>query len=122
MRTVEAFLEPEEKEIGGKKFLISLIPAIQAQRIYADVIKATDGNGTLGMTMLPKDVAMELLSWCAFECNDKFMVFETSDQINSYLPRLINLIELEVAMIRKNFDFLFDGGLQRVLESPTQAE
>lgn len=113
---IEDLLDKEEISIGAMKFLISKIPAIQAQEIYGKVIKATDGVGDIGMTFLPIEVARKLLSYTAYKSDDQWLMLDEENRIQTFFPNLLTLIKLEAAMIRKNFGFLFDGSLPEVLD------
>ena len=69
----EKFIQPKEMEIGGQKFAISKIPAIQAQAIYPAIAKSVKENGLLGMTMLPVDVVRSLMSFAAVKNGEHWM-------------------------------------------------
>lgn len=112
----DSFLDPEEIELGGTKFTISRIPAFQAQQIYGDVIRSADGVGDIGMTFLPEPVSRLLLKYTAFCDGDTWFVLDQEQRMDRAFKTLHTLLRLEVAMIRKNFGFLFDGGLQSLLE------
>ena len=110
------FLEPKEIEIDKKKFVISKIPAIQAQQVYRSIMQEAKDDGDVAMTYLSVPTALSLLSYSAVvdEEND-WTVLESENQVNIACPKLATLIKLEAAMIRYNFSFLFDGTLQEVL-------
>lgn len=113
----EKFLDPEEVEINGVKFTLSRIPAVQAQQVYGELVKASDGVGDIGMTFLPQNVSRTILSYAAFYDVDSWAVLDTEIVVNNAFRSLDTLLKLEVAMIRKNFGFLFDGGLRGLLEA-----
>ena len=69
----EKFIQPKEMEIGGQKFAISKIPAIQAQAIYPAIAKSVKENGLLGLTMLPVDVVRSLMSFAAVKNGEHWM-------------------------------------------------
>ena len=110
------FLEPKEIEIGGTKFVLSKIPAIQAQQVYRAIMLESKDDGDLAMTYLTTDTALQLLSYVAVVDGEEWNALDSEDKINFCCPNLFDLISLEAAMIRYNFAFLFDGSLQRVLD------
>lgn len=113
--TVDEFIEVEDLTIDGGKFRISRIPAVQAKAIYGGIMRATDDVGDVGMTFLPIELSKQLLSFAAYFEDDMWLALDSEDRINSAFPLLENLIKLETAMIKKNFGFLFNGGLRKVL-------
>lgn len=113
------FIEPKECEIDGIKFILSKIPAVQAQQIYGAVMRESKDDGDVAMTYLSEETTIALLSYSAIKSGDEgadsWTVLENADQINFACPKIEVLIKLEAAMIRYNFGFLFDGTLQEVL-------
>lgn len=109
------FIEPKEIEIDGRKYVISKIPAIQAQQIYGAVMRESKDDGDVAMTYLTTETAVALLSYSALADGDVWTALDDPNQVNFACPRIENLIKLEAAMIRYNFGFLFDGTLQEVL-------
>ena len=109
------FLEPKEIEIDGAKFVISKIPAIQAQEVYRLIMKESKDDGDIAMTYLTQETVMLLLAWAASADGEVWSELDTIDKVNFCCPNLMTLIKLEAAMIRYNFAFLFDGSLQKVL-------
>lgn len=114
----ENFISPKTVMIGNREFTISKIPAVQAQEVYTKILKETDGFGNLGFTMLSKDTILMLTSYTAVQ-NDagEKVVLDIAVSLNSYCPNLQDLHDLIFAMVRENFGFLFDGHLQKQLES-----
>ena len=114
------FISPKEIEIDGKRFVISKIPAIQAQQIYRAIMHECKDDGDIGMTYLSEDTAISLLGYSAIVGAgeggaDSWTAIETVGQANFACENVEVLIKLEAAMIRYNFGFLFDGTLQEVL-------
>ena len=121
------FIEPKEMEIDGSKYVISKIPAIQAQQVYRSIMQESKEDGDIAMTYLTEPTAVELLSYSAVVDGEEWTVLDSTNQINIACPRIEKLIKLEAAMIRYNFGFLFDGTLQEVLgvlrdENPDTSE
>lgn len=113
------FIEPKEIEIDGANFVISKIPAIQAQQIYGSVMNESKDDGDIAMTYLSPETALALLSYAAAVTSDGgadgWTALDGENQINFSCKEISTLIKLEAAMIRYNFGFLFDGTLQEVL-------
>ena len=109
------FIEPKEIEIDGSKYVISKIPAVQAQQVYRMIMQEAKDDGDIAMTYLTETTAVELLSYAALVDGEIWTSLDSINQINYSCPRIEKLIKLEAAMIRYNFGFLFDGTLQEVL-------
>ena len=113
------FIEPKEIEIDGGRFVISKIPAVQAQQIYGAIMKESKDDGDVAMTYLSMETGIALLSYAAVVTadggSDGWTVLDDENQINFACKTIEMLIKLEAAMIRYNFSFLFDGTLQEVL-------
>ena len=117
---LKKFIEPKPIKIGDKNFFISKIPAIQAQQIYGAIMKECKEDGDLAMTYLSEETGLSLLTYAAYDQlgegdSEHLVQLDASAAVNAYCSDLTTLIELEAAMIRYNFGFLFDGSLQRVL-------
>lgn len=114
---VRKFIEPKEIEIEGEKYIISKIPAIPAQQVYRGIMQESKDDGDIALTYLSSETAIALLSYAAHVVGEEKIPCDSESQINVACPTLTKLIELEAAMIRYNFGFLFDGSLQKVLEA-----
>lgn len=103
---------PNKINIGGRAFYVSTIPAFYAQRI---MLKAGHALADLDPTKIPEDVILELLSYAAFvNENGVKIVLDSIDIINECVSNPKDLIELELAEIKENFGFFFDGSLREV--------
>lgn len=122
MIVVDSFISPKNVEIGGKKFIVSKIPAIQAQRIYGKIIGVVQEMGDIGITALPQDIVSELLKYTAIRLDDGDIPLDTVDKVNTHCTNLIDLIELQTVMVKENFGFFFDGSLQKLLATPNNME
>lgn len=109
------FIEPKEIEIDGIKFVISKIPAIPAQQVYRNIMKESKDDGDVAMTYLTEETAISLLSYAAKVNGEVWTALDDAKAVDFACPTLTTLIKLEAAMIRYNFNFLFDGTLQEVL-------
>ena len=104
----KTLIDKENVEIGGRKYFISRIPAVQAQRLFLAGFGALNTKGAMGS--LPPAMMEELLSYCGTYNNEKAEVqFVNPDITNMFVTDVFDLIQLEHAMVRKNFGFLFDG-------------
>ncbi|MBO6031930.1 MAG: hypothetical protein J6Q22_10855 [Prevotella sp.] len=114
------FIEPKRIKIGDNQFVISKIPAIQAQQVYGAIMRECKDDGDVAMTYLSAETGLLLLGYAAFDRDEdgkdeNLVVLNTNEAINAYCHDVTTLINLEAAMIRYNFGFLFDGSLQKVL-------
>lgn len=99
-------IDKEDVEVGGRKYFISRIPSVQAQRLFLA------GFGALNNKMMSFPPAMmeELLSYCGtYNGEGQEVQFVNPDIINMFVTDMFDLIQLEHEMVRKNFGFLFDG-------------
>lgn len=115
------FIEPKLVKIGDKTFVISKIPAVQAQQVYGAIMKECKDDGDIAMTYLSEKTGLALLEYAAYDAagegnKDAWLPLDKANAINTYCSNIENIIELQAAMIRYNFSFLFDGNLQKVLE------
>ena len=114
------FIQPKEITIDGTRFVISKIPAVQAQQIYGALMKESKDDGDVAMTYLSEETSLALASYCAVVIGDEgsseWRPLDSVNQINMACGNIEKLIKLEAAAIRYNFGFLFNGTLQEVLE------
>lgn len=99
-------IDKEDVEVGGRKYFISRIPSIQAQRLFLAGFGALNNK----MMSLPPAMMEELLSYCGtYNGEGQEVQFVNPDIINMFVTDMFDLIQLEHEMVRKNFGFLFDG-------------
>ena len=104
----KALIEKKDIDIEGRKFFISRIPAVQAQKIFLAGFGALTNGG--GMGNLPPALMEDLLSYCGTYNNSGAEVqFVNPDITNMFVSDVFQLIMLEHEMVRYNFSFLFDG-------------
>lgn len=117
MTSASKFIDPEEVEVQGEKFILSKIPAYTSQDIF---LSATQAFQTKDMSQLPQDVVSRLMSYVAKKMGDgsvnDAVCLDCENAINAYCKDVFMLMELEVRMVEKNYGFLFDGRLQSLLE------
>lgn len=112
-------LNKQDIEIDGKKYFISSIPALQAQRMLLKAFGAlTNGN----IANLPPELLEELLSYAgAYNPNGAEVQFMDEEIIGMMVSDPAVLMEIEARMVEKNFGFLADGRLNRVVERLSRA-
>ena len=99
-------IDKEDVEVGGRKYFISRIPAVKAQRLFLAGFGALNNK----MMSLPPTMMEELLSYCGtYNGEGQEVQFVNPDIIDMFVTDMFDLIKLEHEMVRKNFSFLFDG-------------
>ena len=108
----EKFIQPKEMEIGGQKFAISKIPAIQAQAIYPAIAKSVKENGLLGMTMLPVDVVRSLMSFASGKSGEHWMPLGNDEVLaDTGKDNFGDMQKLLVSIEKYTYDFFVSGDL-----------
>ena len=116
---VNNFLEKKEVEILGKKFLVSKMPAIQGQQAFGAVMREVGIDGDVAMTFLSAQTGLMLTEYAAYKDGDSWIPLDSEFIVNSAVESIKQLQLLQAEMIRYNFDFLFDGSLQKLLGALT---
>lgn len=110
----KTLIKKEDVTIDGKKYFISSIPALKAQRMLLDGFGAF-ANGGVGS--LPDSLIRELLSYAgAYNNAGGEVQFVDEDVIEMMVDDPVVLMELESMMVEKNFGFLADGRMSKVME------
>ena len=100
-------IDKKDVEIEGKKYFISRIPAVQAQKIFLAGFSALSNKA---MGSLPPAMIDELLTYCGtYNGEGAEVQFVNSDITNMFVKDMFELVLLEHEMVRYNFSFLFDG-------------
>lgn len=108
----EKFIQPKEVEIGGRKFAISKIPAIQAQAIYPAIAKSVKDNGLLGMTMLSVDAVRNIMSFAAVKRGEAWFCLGNDEMIaDTFRDNFGDLQKLLVIIEKHTYDFFVSGAL-----------
>lgn len=119
MNKEKVLLNKEDIEIDGKKYFISSIPAIQAQRMLVRAFGAFSKGDVAGLSA---DILEELLGYAgAYNPNGAEVQFLDEEIIGMMVSDPAVLMEIEVRMVEKNFGFLADGRLNRVVERLSRA-
>ena len=108
----EKFIQPKETEIGGRKFAISKIPAIQAQAIYPAIAKSVKENGLLGMTMLSVDVVRSIMSFAAVKRGEAWFCLGNDEMLaDTFKDNFGDMQKLLVSIEKYTYDFFVSGDL-----------
>ena len=108
----ERCIQPKETEIGGRKFAISKIPAIQAQAIYPAIAKSVKENGLLGMTMLSVDVVRSIMSFAAVKRGEAWFCLGNDEMLaDTFKDNFGDMQKLLVIIEKHTYDFFVSGGL-----------
>jgi hypothetical protein len=111
------FIEPVEIKIGDDIFAISKIPAIDSIAIYRDICKSFMENGPIGLTMIPRECIVKMLSFTAMKSGDEWITIETQMMINQLFTKDFKALQtIILTMIRENYSFLVNGGLETLLK------
>lgn len=97
-------IEPKEIEVGGKKFLLSKLPATAGREILMSY--AGDGKG---MTADSSKTIIPLLSYCSVKIGEVWVRLSTSELIDAHLSGAEALVDLEMKMLEHNFSFFGQG-------------
>jgi hypothetical protein len=109
-------IDPIEKEIGGKTFIIGKLPAVIGREIITQYPIANIPK--IGNYEVSRDLMYKLMRYVAVRLeNGNVMRLETPALIDNHVPDATTLILLEKAAMQYNFDFLADGVIMNALES-----
>lgn len=110
---MKALKNTEKVKIGEHTYVLSSIPAFQAQKLLMKAIGAlASGN----VADVPPDVMLELLSYAAIiNQNGAEVQFENEELVDMMVGSPVELIELESRMVEKNFGFFGDGSIRSAL-------
>ncbi len=105
----------ETLEVDGHKYVLTSIPAFKAQKIFLACAEVFTNKR---FADLPDDTVLALLRYVKpVNANGAEVAIETAADIDGFFPTMDALLQVELAMIKKNFGFLFNGGLQSMLET-----
>ena len=100
-------IDKEDVEVEGRKFFISSIPAVTAQKIFLTGYNVLAGGQ---FASLPPALMEDLLSYCGtYNEAGEEVQFLNEGLINMFVKDVYILLALEQLMVKKNFSFLFDG-------------
>lgn len=115
MIVVDDFRNPEVVEIGGRKVTISSIPSVEGLSIYRAIVPFIRDNGSLGITLIPQNIIIQITKFTAVELQDGGKLpLETVDSLNANFD-MFGILSIVKKMYDKNFGFFADGSLQKLL-------
>lgn len=107
-------IEPIEKEINGKTFILSKFPAWDGREIIAkyavgfiDKLNDYDKN---------KEIALKLMKYVAVPVGETAILVSNEKIINSHIPSWSTQVKLEAAMLDYNEFFFPVGNVLNLLE------
>lgn len=106
--------DKEYVTIEGQKYYIKRIPALEAERMFFEVLPVLQ---SLDITKLPFSFVAGLMPYCGI-CNsvtNTEIDFVNDDLISMYVTKPSILMELQARVLGKNFSFFSDGSLTRVM-------
>lgn len=104
-----ALLHPTEKEIAGKKFILSKFPAIAGREIAAKYAAA--GFPKIDDYAANEETMVKLMSYVAVPMGDKKppLQLTTRALIDNHVDNWQMLVKIEQEMMELNSGFLEDG-------------
>lgn len=123
MTVVADFRNKEYVENGGKRFVISSIPAIEALSINRELAPKMKESDALAFTELEEHIILRILKYTAIkaENDDGYFPLDTSEEINKRLDPF-DIVFLVTKMYDKNFGFFADGRLRALFGMPEAAQ
>lgn len=101
-------IDKKDVEIANRKFFISRIPAVQAQKIFLAGFGSMSTSSSIGS--LPPAMMEELLTYCGtYNGEGAEVQFVNPEVTDMFVKDMFDLLCLEHEMVRYNFGFLFDG-------------
>lgn len=109
-------IEPIEKEINGKTFIIGKLPAVAGREIITQYPIANLPK--IGNYEASQELMYKLMKYVAVRLeNGNLIRLETPALIDNHVPSATTLMLLEKAALQHSFDFLADGVITNALES-----
>lgn len=109
-------IEPIEKEIDGKIYILSKFPAIPGREIITQY--PTSAAPKIGDYQINEELMLKLMSYVGIPRGDNLapLMLTTQSLINNHVPNFEALIKIEWAMMEYNCSFLADGRALGFLE------
>ena len=118
----DRLIEPKEIQIKGKTYAVSKIPAIDSISIYSGICKAFADNGPLGLTMLPRECIQRIMQYVAMKDGNIWITFDGQVILNQAFTKDFDVLQsIILQMVRYNYSFLIDGGLEAILKDSLTA-
>lgn len=100
-------IEPIEKEIDGKTFILSKFPAVQGREIICGY--PLTGLPKLGDYKKNEEIMLKLMSFVAVPVGEAAITLSNMKTINSHVPSWETLMKLEAEMMEYNCSFFKIG-------------
>jgi len=123
MTVVADFRNKEYVENGGKRFVISSIPAIDAMSVNRELAPLIKERDILAFAELEEHLILRILKYTAIkaENDDGYFPLDTIEAINGKLDPF-DIVFLVTKMYDKNFGFFADGRFRALLEEQAKAQ
>lgn len=110
-KTAEQLFEPEDIQIEGcdKHFVQEKVSAYESIPLVSDLMKNL-------VVTLPQETIAKLLSYVYVELNGMYVSLDNSVIVNQHVKEPFWLYTLYFNVVKRNFSFLTDGRLQKLLE------
>lgn len=96
--------KPGGKKEGGKKFLLSKLPATVAREILLAYTGALRGDD-ISYDKVPLENSIRLLSFASVKVGDAWMRLSTAEIIDAHISNVMDYMELEKEMLGHSMDF-----------------
>jgi len=97
-------IEPKETTIGGKKFLLSKLPATVGREVLLVYASEAGGGGT-SFENVPLEKSLRLLSYASIKLGDSWQRLETKELIDAHILNVLDYVSLEQQMLDHSMDF-----------------
>lgn len=111
-------IEPIEKEINGKTFILSKFPAVQGREIIA--MYPLSGIPKIGDYKKNEEIMLKLMSYVAVPLGETAIFLNNMKTINSHVSSWETLMTIEIAMMEYNCSFFKVGRISNLFEDFAQ--
>lgn len=110
-KTAETLFEPEDIVLEGstEHFVQEKVPAYDAIPLVGDMMKNL-------VVTLPQETIAKLLSYVYVEIGGQYVALDNAVVVNQHVKDPYWLYVLYFSVVKRNFSFLTDGRLQKLLE------
>jgi len=110
-KSAETLFEPQDISIEGctEHFVQEKVPAYEAIPLVGDMMKNL-------VVTLPEATIAKLLSYVYVELNGQYVALDNAVIVNQHVKDPYWLYVLYFNVVKRNFSFLTDGRLQKLLE------
>lgn len=112
-------IEPIEKEIDGKKYVLSKFPAVAGREIIA--LYPASGMPKMGDYKVNEETMLKLMAYVSVILpNGQSLALSNRQVIDNHVPSWETLAKIEMAMMEYNCSFFRDGRLSTFLQDVAQ--